>query len=251
MTAKKKATKKKAATKKKRPPAKRARLKSEVARDADGEVVLKKDGTPAKKRGVSPKTDGTRARDILAPIDFGDMSTFPAEMPSMDEPHGLLMHAAKHHPDFLERRHLRRMAEVVRVVGSGNPVAIAASTVGAKQSQIALWQKQGAIEKEKGLSTKYTLFHTSMLMAFHRMEVLMVKVIEGAAQYDWRAAAWWLSRRVPERYGDRVAQNIQVDDGAQKVRTYTTAALRAAMLIETMAEARQIEPGKIERRGGI
>jgi hypothetical protein len=83
---------------------------------------------------------------------------------------------------------------------AGNYIETAAALAGIARSSVYLWLRRGAREAEG----PYREFSDMVRRAMAEAESADLAVIGRAARADWRAAAWRLAHRHPERYGGRV-----------------------------------------------
>jgi transposase len=75
-----------------------------------------------------------------------------------------------------------------------------------------LWMREG---KEEGKGLKYKLYQ-SITKAQAEVEIQCVKGILEASKKDWRAAAWFLERRYPERWGSKRFVELKLCDASSK-----------------------------------
>ena len=96
----------------------------------------------------------------------------------------------------------------------GNYRKTAAEYAGISERTICDWLFKGA----EGETTEYADFHRDVLEAEQAAEVRALGVIQQAANRDWKAAAWFLERKFPERYCVRaavfLAKRLDIDDPA-------------------------------------
>lgn len=88
----------------------------------------------------------------------------------------------------------------------------ACGQAGVSSRSLRRWITQAEIAYEKGLtaeSSPYIAFAEKILLAEAKAENRNVATIQGASKADWRAAAWWLEKKNPARWGDRVRQEVQ------------------------------------------
>jgi transposase len=86
--------------------------------------------------------------------------------------------------------------DLVVLLTSGVPVKVAARSVGISRRTLDRWLRQdelrGRIQQARVAGPQ-----SSAAALEARMTLLLVR----AAQYDWKASAWWLERRAPSRWG--------------------------------------------------
>ena len=83
----------------------------------------------------------------------------------------------------------------------GNYRVAAAEYAGVSDRTLCAWLAKGR-DEEEGL---YADFYRDVLEAERAAEIRALGVIQQAAQKDWKAAAWFLERKFPERYCTRAA----------------------------------------------
>lgn len=88
---------------------------------------------------------------------------------------------------------------IVSAIRVGVPHVTAAAAAGINPSTLRLWLANGA----KGKSQRYIDFAAAVRAAEAEAEARMVALVAKAGLSDWKAAAWMLARRYPERYGQR------------------------------------------------
>jgi hypothetical protein len=103
-------------------------------------------------------------------------------------------------------------ARIVEAVRAGNYIETAAAYAGIGKSTLYEWQ------------AKYPDFADALQRARAEAEVRDVTLIRQAARTQWQAAAWWLERSFPQRYGRR--DKLEVTEApAIDVSLYTDAEL--------------------------
>ncbi len=111
------------------------------------------------------------------------------------------------------------------------------------------WMSQGQQESEPGQeSGKFFKFFQAIKRAEGRLVFRLMAQIEAAATDDWKAAAWKLERRYPDRYGrivqdQRVSGHMKVehDNLAQSILSNPTASKAATRLVAELAGTPQSE----------
>jgi hypothetical protein len=101
-------------------------------------------------------------------------------------------------------------AAIVAHVAAGNYYGVAAEAAGIDPRTFKRWRDQGAEDLELGLETPFALLSEALARAQAEAESRMVRILESHALEDWRAAAWRLERRAPERWArrDKVDQTV-------------------------------------------
>lgn len=108
-------------------------------------------------------------------------------------------------PDLQER--------IVQAIRAGNYAQVAAAYVGISHQTFYNWLRWG---EEQG-EGKYFEFFEAVHAAQASAEVRAVTHIQKAMPDDWRAAATFLERRHPERWGRRNATEQQTKEGGRIV----------------------------------
>lgn len=142
----------------------------------------------------------------------------------------------------------RRRAEICAIVGVGCSQATAARYVGCTPGAISAAKKRIASFREE------------MLHAEAHHELVLVRHIHQAAvgPNGWRAAAWLLMRRYPERYAARAAETVtpqQIEDSLeyfanQVAREVKDASARSRIMISLRKATRKIALD-IRKRNGV
>lgn len=96
---------------------------------------------------------------------------------------------------------------VVEALSRGASRRAAANHAGVSEATLAEWVRRGEQAGEK--STRLVAFARAVEVAEGMGELALVENIrlagQGACPGDWKASAWLLERRYPERYGRRGA----------------------------------------------
>lgn len=89
-------------------------------------------------------------------------------------------------------------SRICRLIADGNYVEAACGAVGITKQTYYTWLKVG----EDAKSGKYHDFLDAIKIAEQEAEAQYVGIINKAANDGtWQAAAWWLERRQPDRWG--------------------------------------------------
>jgi hypothetical protein len=91
---------------------------------------------------------------------------------------------------------------IVAAVGAGAHLSVAARAAGVSRQTLHRWRTRGAAEAEG----PYHELANALERAEAEAELRQVALIARAGQSEWRAAAWLLSRRAPERWGRGAAE---------------------------------------------
>ncbi len=92
----------------------------------------------------------------------------------------------------------RRICDYVR---AGNYLSTAAEACGITANEVIVWRSMGKKDIQEGRTeTRYASLFRAVALAEAQAEAAGVMRIRAAAQEDWRAEAWYLERRYPERW---------------------------------------------------
>lgn len=94
--------------------------------------------------------------------------------------------------------------QLCALIAGGVPIRLAARSLGIGRSTLYDWRAAGG----EGLAP-YVTFVAKLERALARVEATLTLSLTSAAKKDWRAAAWWLERRRPQRYGAK--QTLRVE----------------------------------------
>jgi transposase len=89
---------------------------------------------------------------------------------------------------------------VIDAIRAGNYLDTAAAYAGIHRSTLHDWLKRG---RSKNPEEPFASFVEAVEEAMGKAETRFVALIAEAAQTTWTAAAWWLERRYPDRWGRR------------------------------------------------
>src|SRR5215212_2644711 len=101
-----------------------------------------------------------------------------------------------------------REEKILTAIRAGNSVFVAAQRVGIDRSTFHRWMEQGDPKGRKRSDAPYRAFRSKVEEARAVAEVRDVTLTAKAAEHDWRAAAWRLERRAPERYGKAAVAEV-------------------------------------------
>lgn len=110
-------------------------------------------------------------------------------------------------PPKLTHEMIEKIADLIVI---GKPIAVAANLAGISESTIYRWLAMG---KKKGAKKIYKdlverVYEACEFSEFEALQVLRQATLEGA---NWRAAAWILERRHPEKYAKKSPQDENIE----------------------------------------
>lgn len=91
--------------------------------------------------------------------------------------------------------------KILNAVGTGSSFAGAAGYAGIDASTFHRWMQRGDPDAKERADAPFRTFRRKVEQARDEAEVRDITLIAKAGKTDWRAAAWRLERRMPERYG--------------------------------------------------
>jgi hypothetical protein len=103
-------------------------------------------------------------------------------------------------------------ARIIQALEAGNYFETACGYAGIHQATGYAWMAKG----REATSGVYREFYEAVEKATANAEAGMVAIIKLASRDTWQAAAWWLERRAPDRWG-RQRQEITGKDGGDIV----------------------------------
>ena len=110
-------------------------------------------------------------------------------------------------------------ARIKGSVEDGNYARTAALAAGIGETTFYRWRQQGAQDRREGRRTRLAHFDEDLEAAQARAEEYHLEQITQAAQgndakpSDWKAAAWLLERKYPDRFARRTAREISGPGG--------------------------------------
>lgn len=115
-------------------------------------------------------------------------------------------------PPKLTHEMIEKIADLIVI---GKPISVAANLAGISESTIYRWLSMG---KKKGASKIYRdlverVYEACEFSEFEALQVLRQATLEGS---NWRAAAWILERRHPEKYAKRSPQDENIESQNNK-----------------------------------
>jgi transposase len=93
-----------------------------------------------------------------------------------------------------------RRDDLTLMLAHGVPVGVAAKSVGVSARTLRRWLAEGDL-RERIAEIRSARRTGDGAASEARMVVLLLK----ASEHDWRASAWWLERRWPERWALRAS----------------------------------------------
>jgi transposase-like protein len=100
-------------------------------------------------------------------------------------------------------------AEIIYLLKIGNFVETLCNFVGINKSTYYDWMKKG--EESTHPRNKYKIFQEAVVQVMAQSEAMNVAIITKLSKYDWRAAAWILSRRHPDKWGKKKYEDFDLD----------------------------------------
>jgi transposase len=115
-------------------------------------------------------------------------------------------------PPKLTHEMIEKIADLIVI---GKPISVAANLAGISESTIYRWLAMG---KKKGANKIYRdlverVYEACEFSEFEALQVLRQATLEGS---NWRAAAWILERRHPEKYAKRSPQDENIESQNNK-----------------------------------
>jgi hypothetical protein len=102
-----------------------------------------------------------------------------------------------------------RHALVVDMVRRGNFLRAAAAAAGVAERTVYQWRERGEADHAADVPSVYRAFAEDLAAADAEAEMRLLAMIDGSAvDGDWKAAAWILERRWPDRYSRRSEMGI-------------------------------------------
>ena len=93
-------------------------------------------------------------------------------------------------------------------IAAGSHYEPACAYVGISYTTFRQWMQRGQGTHSRKSSAEYVDFVEAVHLAEAKGEISAIAAIRGATKKDWRAAAWMLERRHPDRWS--VTQKIQL-----------------------------------------
>ncbi len=102
---------------------------------------------------------------------------------------------------------------IISAIRAGNYLDTSAAHAGIHRDTLHAWLRDGA----NGKSAELQAFSDAVQKAIGDAEALHVARIADATKTHWQAAAWWLERRYPDRWGQKLRQEITGAEGGPVV----------------------------------
>ncbi|MGB4715514.1 MAG: helix-turn-helix domain-containing protein [Defluviitoga tunisiensis] len=106
-----------------------------------------------------------------------------------------------------------KIKTAVRLAEHGNTIKNIYGALGISKQTWYNWLDRG----KKAKSGIYRKFYEEIEAAESRAEARFVTIISKAAEEEWQAAAWWLERKYPERWGKKDRFAFEGDEGMKIV----------------------------------
>jgi transposase len=137
--------------------------------------------------------------------------------------------------------------QITKLISEGNYVEVACSAVGIGKTTFYRWLEAG----DSAQSGIFRDFWNAIKKAEAEAETKYTGVIKDAANTgNWTAAAWWLERRYPERWGKRDRLEMTGKDGGP-IETKAVSDEQHNRAISALAHAiREALPGQGDTPGG-
>jgi len=100
-------------------------------------------------------------------------------------------------------------AEIIILLKAGNFVETTCGTVGINKSTFYDWIKKG--KNPNHPKNKYRKFREAVEQAMAWSEARNVALITKLSEENWRAAAWMLSRKHPDKWGKKKYEDFDLD----------------------------------------
>jgi hypothetical protein len=101
-------------------------------------------------------------------------------------------------------------AKILSAIRAGSYIETACAFAGITRKIFYEWLKRGA----RATTGIHREFSNDVQKALAEAELLHLRNISEAAKKEWQAAAWYLERRYPDRWGRRQAVDISASDGS-------------------------------------
>lgn len=102
-------------------------------------------------------------------------------------------------------------AKICDAIRAGAYVETAAALAGISKDTFYRWLKKGARAK----SGKFKAFNEAVHKAMAEAEFQDIMIIANAAKVDWKAAAWKLERKYPERWARKDRSDVNLNHSGE------------------------------------
>jgi len=127
---------------------------------------------------------------------------------------------------------IERQNKICALISIGNFAKVAAAACNIGETTFYRWLAKGREAK----SGRYFDFFQAVQIAEAQAQVRYVKIIYDASETTWQAAAWWLERRFPDRWGRK--QRHEISGGDKPIEVEATITIEQIKSIE--AERRRL-----------
>lgn len=103
----------------------------------------------------------------------------------------------------------RRSKKILKAISHGLTLKRAALCAGVTYSTLSRWLRKGRRDDRNGTSSVFRSFYLEVRKADAAAEDAQAAMILKTAKKVWTAAAWWLERKYPERWGRRDGVQIK------------------------------------------
>lgn len=103
---------------------------------------------------------------------------------------------------------------IVNTIRAGNYIETATALHGIHKDTFYRWLKEGARDRRAGRDTLEATFSDAIKKADAHAENARVSQIQKASKKIWTAAAWWLERRHPGKWGLKQRTELTGEGGA-------------------------------------
>ncbi|HXM86142.1 MAG TPA: hypothetical protein VN889_00775 [Solirubrobacteraceae bacterium] len=100
-------------------------------------------------------------------------------------------------------------AKIIQAAQAGVYPAVAAAFAGVSTSTLDGWLHEAAADIDAGRETPLSVFSEEIVRIVAQTEVAALARIRAAMAEDWRAAAWFIERRFPERWSKRDTRHVE------------------------------------------
>lgn len=124
---------------------------------------------------------------------------------------------------------IRKINQLLDLIKVGVDLDVACSVSELNYNLVLSWLEQGKIEEERLIlnpdsephvdAKKYYLFYKSLKSAKASVIAAVQSSVFAAAKEDWRAAAWYLDKEMPQKYGSIQTQEAlkQIEDRLKEI----------------------------------